>query len=119
MVADIRTLVEAGKARLLAVAGEKRDPNAPNVPTFKELGHDLVAEPWYALFAPTGTPQAAIDRLSAAAAAATQDPATHARLVKMGLLPTGYGPERLGKIMKEDYDRWGPVIRASGFKPGQ
>ncbi len=119
VVSDIRPLVDAGKARLLAVAGEKRDPTVPDVPTFKELGYDLVAEPWYALFAPAGTPQAVIDRLAAAAAAATKDPATHERLVKMGLMPTGYGPQRLGSIMKEDYDRWGPVIRASGFKPGQ
>lgn len=119
VVADIRTLVEAGKARLLAVAGEKRDPNAPNVPTFREQGYDLVALPWYALFAPAGTPKATVDRLSKAAAAAVNDPATHKRLQDMGLMPTGYGPERLGQIMKEDYDRWGPVIRASGFKPGQ
>ncbi len=118
VVADIRPLVDAGKARLLAVAGDKRDPTMPDAPTFRELGYDLVAEPWYALFAPAGTPQAVVDRLSAAATAATQEPATHARLVKMGLMPTGYGAQQLGRIMKEDYDRWGPVIRASGFKPG-
>jgi tripartite-type tricarboxylate transporter receptor subunit TctC len=118
VVADIRPLVDGGQARLLAVAGEKRDPAAPNVPTVRELGYDLVAEPWYALFAPAGTPQAVVDRLSAAAAAATQDPATHQRLLQMGLLPTGYGPKRLATIMKADYERWGPVIRASGFKPG-
>src|SRR5690606_26882048 len=86
VVADIRPLVDAGKARLLAVAGDKRDPTMPDAPTFRELGYDLGAEPWYALFAPAGTPQAVVDRLSAAAAAATQEPATHARLVKMGLM---------------------------------
>ena len=37
----------------------------------------------------------------------------------MGLVPTGLGPDALARIVKEDYDRWGPVIRASGFKPGQ
>jgi tripartite-type tricarboxylate transporter receptor subunit TctC len=118
VVADIRTLVDAGKARLLAVAGEKRDPSAPKVPTFREQGYDLVALPWYALFAPAGTPQATVDKLAKAAAAAVADPATHKRLEEMGLMPTGYGPERLGQIMKDDYERWGAVIRASGFKPG-
>jgi len=90
------------------------------VPTFRELGYtDLVAQPWYALFAPAGTPSAVVERLSRAAIAAVNDPATRKRLVDMNLEPTGYGPERLGKIMKDDYDRWGPVIRASGFKPEQ
>lgn len=119
VVADIKSVVDAGKARLLAVAGEKRDAAMPEVPTFRELGHDLVAQPWYALFAPAGTPPAAIERLAQAAIAALQDPATHKRLVEMNLEPTGYGAERLGRIMRDDYERWGPVIRASGFKPEQ
>jgi tripartite-type tricarboxylate transporter receptor subunit TctC len=116
VAADIRALVDSGKARLLAVAGEQRDPAFPDVPTFKELGYDLVAKPWYALFAPAGTPAAAVEKLSKAALAAVNDPALHKRLVGMGLEPSGYGPDRLGKIMQEDYERWGPAIRESGFK---
>jgi tripartite-type tricarboxylate transporter receptor subunit TctC len=119
VVADIKSVVDAGKARLLAVAGDQRDPALPNVPTFREQGYDLVAQPWYAMFAPAGTPAAVVERLSKAAIAALNDPATHKRLVEMNLEPTGYGPERLGQIMSDDYDRWGPVIRASGFKPEQ
>jgi tripartite-type tricarboxylate transporter receptor subunit TctC len=119
VAADIRPLVESGKARLLAVAGEQRDPMFPQVPTFREQGYDLVAQPWYALFAPAGTAPAVVDRLSRAAVAAVNDPATRQRLIDMGLNPTGQGPAQLGKIMQDDYDRWGPVIRASGFKPGQ
>ena len=117
VVADIKPLVAAGKARLLAVAGEQRDPAFPDVPTFKQLGFDLVAQPWYALFAPAGTPAASIDRLAKAAAAALGDPQLRKRLVDMGLEPTGYGPARLGEIMKADYERWGPPIRESGYKP--
>lgn len=119
VVADIRSVVDAGKARLLAVAGEQRDPSFPNVPTFREQGFDLVALPWYALFAPAGTPKAVLERLTQAAQAAVRDPVVNKRLVDMGLEPTGHGAERLATIMKDDFDRWGPVIRASGFKPGQ
>jgi tripartite-type tricarboxylate transporter receptor subunit TctC len=89
------------------------------VPTFKESGYDLVALPWYAMFAPAGTPQAIIDKYSAAAIAAVRDPALHDRLENMGLEPTGLGPQELAKILRADYDKWGPVIRASGFKPGE
>jgi len=117
VAADIRALVQADRARLLAVAGEARDPAFPAVPTFREQGFNLVALPWYGLFAPAGTPPAVLDRLSKAAMAAVADPAVNQRLVQMGLAPTGFAPDRLAKVMQEDYDRWGPVIRASGFKP--
>lgn len=116
VAADVRSLVTAGKARLLAVAGEQRDASFPDVPTFREQGFDLVAKPWYGLFAPAGTPAAAVDRISKAAMAAINDPALHKRLVDMGLEPTGQGPDRLAAALKEDFERWGPPIKASGFK---
>lgn len=116
VAADIRALVTGGKARLLAVAGDKRDAGFPEVPTFRELGYDLVAKPWYGFFAPAGTPGAAVERISKAAIAAVNDPALHKRLVEMGLEPTGQGPDRLAAALKEDFERWGPPIKASGFK---
>jgi tripartite-type tricarboxylate transporter receptor subunit TctC len=89
------------------------------VPTFKESGYDMVGTGWYGLFAPAGTPAAAIDRLSKAAIAAVKDPAVSKRMSDMGLEPTGYAAAELGRVMKADYDKWGPVIKASGFKPTQ
>jgi tripartite-type tricarboxylate transporter receptor subunit TctC len=119
VAADLQSLVQANKATLLAVAGEKRSPQFPKVPTFREQGYDLVATPWYALFAPAGTPSAAVQRLAQAAMEAVQDPAVAQRLADMGVEPTGYGPAKLAEIMKADYERWGPPIRESGFKPGE
>ena len=116
VAADIRALVSDHRARLLAVAGDQRDAGFPDVPTFRELGYDLVAKPWYGLFAPAGTPQATIDRIAKAAIAAVTDPALRKRLVEMGLEPTGEGPDRLAAVLKDDYARWGPPIKASGFK---
>lgn len=117
VAADLQSLVQAGKATLLAVAGEKRSPQFPDVPTFREQGYDLVATPWYGLFAPAGTPPAVVQRLAKAAIDSVNDPAIQQRMLDMGVEPTGYGPQKLGQIMKEDYERWGPPIRASGFKP--
>ena len=119
VAADIQALVQAKRATLLAVAGEKRSPQFPSVPTFREQGYDLVATPWYGLFAPAGTPAAVVQRLAQAAMDAVQDPALAQRLVDMGVEPTGYAPEKLAQIMKADYERWGPPIRESGFKPGE
>ena len=117
--ADIGTLVKGGKARLLAVAGTKRDPAFPDVPTFRESGYDMVGTGWYGLFAPAGTPAATIDRLSKAAIAAVKDPTISKRMADMGLEPTGHAAAELGRVMKADYEKWGPVIKASGFKPTQ
>jgi tripartite-type tricarboxylate transporter receptor subunit TctC len=119
VAADIQALVQGKRATLLAVAGEKRSPQFPSVPTFREQGYDLVATPWYALFAPAGTPAAAVQRLAKAAIEAVQDPAVAQRLADLGVEPTGYPPQRLAEIMKADYERWGPPIRESGFKPGE
>ena len=119
VLADAVSLVRSGKARILAVAGAKRASIAPEAPTFRELGYNLEASAWYALFAPAKTPKDVIDRLSRAATEAVQAPDVKQRLEQMGLEPTGYGPAELARIVRADYDKWGPVIKASGFKPTQ
>ncbi|HTP61832.1 MAG TPA: tripartite tricarboxylate transporter substrate binding protein [Burkholderiales bacterium] len=117
VLSDALTLVHNGKGRLLAIAGATRSPMAPEVPTFKELGMDIEASAWYALFAPAGVPKDVIDRYAKAAIEAVNAPDIKARLEQIGLEPTGYGPAELAKILRTDYDKWGPVIKASGFKP--
>jgi tripartite-type tricarboxylate transporter receptor subunit TctC len=117
VASDIQSLVDGKKARLIAVAGEKRSIRFPDVPTFKEQGFDLVASPWYAMFAPAGTPNAVIQNLAKAATETIADPAMQKKLIDMELEPTGYGPEKLAEILKADYEKWGPPIRDSGFKP--
>jgi len=117
VAADLQTLVQGNRARLLAVAGEARSPQFPAVPTFREQGFDLVANGWFGLFATGGTPTATIQRLARAAQDTMADPTVNKRLADMGLEPTGWGPERLAEVMKTDYERWGPPIRDSGFKP--
>jgi tripartite-type tricarboxylate transporter receptor subunit TctC len=117
VLADALSMVRSSKARLLAVAGAQRAALTPDVPTFKELGYDLEASAWYALFAPAGTPKDVVDRYAKAAIAAVRSPDLKQRLEQMGLEPTGLGPEELARILRADYDKWGPVIKASGFKP--
>jgi tripartite-type tricarboxylate transporter receptor subunit TctC len=119
VLADGLAQARAGKARLIAVAGAQRSPNAPEVPTFKEQGYNLEASAWYALFMPAKTPKDIVDRYAKAAIEAVQSPDLKKRLDDMGLEPTGYGPAELARILKSDYDKWGPVIKASGFKPTQ
>ncbi len=114
-VPDIAQLQRAGKVRALAVAGSKRSGALPDVPTFKEQGYDLEGSGWYAVFAPASTPQDTVNRLSRAIAQATQSPDVRAWIEKGGMEATGTSPAELGAIVKADYERWGPVIKASGF----
>ena len=68
------------------------------------------------MFAPAGTPKDIVDRLGAAAIDAVQQPDLRQRFEPIGLEPTGLGPAELAAILRADYDKWGPIIRASGFR---
>ena len=114
-VSDLGALAKSGKARMLATSGARRSPQFPDVPTFKESGYDIEGSAWYALFAPAGTPKDVVDKLGAAACDAVHLPDMMQRLQGMDLEPTGLGPAELARILRADYDKWGPIIKASGF----
>ena len=115
-LSDLGELARSGKVHILATSGARRSPQYPDVPTFKESGYDIEGSPWYALFAPAGTPKEVVDRLAAAAIDAVHQPDLNERLGPLGLEPTGLGPAELAAIVRADSDKWGPIIRASGFK---
>jgi tripartite-type tricarboxylate transporter receptor subunit TctC len=117
LAADIGALARAGKARILATTGAARSPTFPDVPTFRESGYDIEGTGWYALFAPARIPPAVADRLSKAAIDAMRSASVRQRLESLGVEPTGLGPRELAATMQRDYERWGPIIKASGFKP--
>ncbi|MBL8382133.1 MAG: tripartite tricarboxylate transporter substrate binding protein [Burkholderiales bacterium] len=114
--ADIANQVKAGKLRALAVSSAKRSPVLPEVPTLRESGYDIEGSAWYAFIGPAGLPADTVRRLNAAIVAAIKAPATAERMRTMGVEPTGTTPEAFAAILKADYERWGAVIRASGFK---
>jgi tripartite-type tricarboxylate transporter receptor subunit TctC len=114
-VPDIAQQQRAGKVRALAVAGAKRSEALPGVPTFREQGFDLEGTGWYAVFAPAGTPPDTVDRLAKQIAQAVQTAEVRAWIQKGGMEATGTTPAELAAILKADYGKWGPVIKASGF----
>jgi tripartite-type tricarboxylate transporter receptor subunit TctC len=115
-VPDLGALMQSGKGRILATSGAARSPQYPDVPTFKESGYAIEGSAWYALFAPAGTSAQVVDPLARAAIEATRRSDLKSRLEPLGLEVTGLGPAELAAILRADYDKWGPVIRASGFK---
>jgi len=116
-VSDVAAQHKAGKMRVLATSGARRAKDLPDVPTFRELGYAIEGAGWYAAYAPAKTPKESVDRLAAAIVEAIRSPDVRDKLEALGMEPTGLGPAELGRIHRADYDKWGPVIKASGFKP--
>jgi tripartite-type tricarboxylate transporter receptor subunit TctC len=115
-LSDFTALHRAGRIRILATSGTRRSSLAPEVATFDEQGFAGIAGTgWTALFAPTATPRAVIDRWSSTVMTALQTPELREKLVRVGLEPTGTTPEALAAIIAADTARWAPIIKASGF----
>src|SRR5947209_2202627 len=110
--------IKAGNIKVYGVTTAARLASLPDVPTLDEQGlkgFSLVV--WNGLFAPRGTPKAALDKLNAALQAAVQDPAFKARLAELGAEPVPLAkatPEALGNLLKSEIDKWTPIIRKSG-----
>lgn len=118
LVSDMLKQHQAGKLRILAVFGPKRSPVAPDVPTFQELGFAAIEGGlgWHAFHTTAGTPRPTIDRLSTAIAAAVKAPEVSERLVALGVEPVGSTPDELARRIAEDIAKWGPAVKASGFR---
>ncbi|MFN4361718.1 MAG: Bug family tripartite tricarboxylate transporter substrate binding protein [Hylemonella sp.] len=108
---------KAGKIRIVAVIGGKRQATLPDVPTFTELGltgfEDL---PYYGLFAPKGTPKATLERYSAALAKVIALPEVNERLTAMGLTVGHMSAEQLASRERAYSQTWARIIQASGFQ---
>ena len=109
---------KAGKIRVVAVMGTARQAAMPEVPTFAELGLAGFEDvPYYGLFAPAGTPQAAIDRISDALAKVIALPDVRERFTTMGLT-VGFMPQpQLAGRERAYTQTWTRIIKNSGFQP--
>ena len=108
--------VQGGTLRALAVTTEARRPEAPDVPTFKELGYDLVASTWFSLAAPKGTPQPVVDRLNAELSRILNLPDIKPRLERDAFDAKALTPAQLTAFFEAETARWKPVAQAAGMK---
>lgn len=97
--------VKAGRLRAIAIASEQRHPGAPGVPTFRELGVDLVFGSWFGFFVPKGTPDAVVDQLNADLRQAVADPATRAAIDKTALLVAAGSPKEFADFLEYESQR--------------
>jgi tripartite-type tricarboxylate transporter receptor subunit TctC len=107
--------IKAGKLRALATAGETRSPLFSDLPTLKESGIDVVASPWFGLFAPRGTPQAIVDQLASATARALGTDEVKQKMAALGDEVSVHGPQAFATFQAAELDKWSRVIKASGI----
>jgi tripartite-type tricarboxylate transporter receptor subunit TctC len=111
--------VEAGKLRMLAAGGTTRASATPNVPSLAEATgiRNIDTDIWYGLYAPAGTPPAIVAKLNAGINGLLHNPEVAQTLEKQGLQPTGGTPEALGRITRDDLERWAKVVRDANIQP--
>jgi tripartite-type tricarboxylate transporter receptor subunit TctC len=110
-------LIQSGKIRALGVTSAKRSSQLPDIPALAEAGvpgYEIVS--WQAVFAPAGTPQPIVQRLSAEIARIIQDPEIKARLSGLGVEPSGAGPAELGSFQKAEVAKWAQLIKTANIK---
>jgi len=109
-----------GEVKAYAVTSPERLANLPDVPTTAEAGlPDFALGVWHGLYAPAGTPQAALDKLETALQAAVADPTVAERFAELGTAPATAEeatPAALGKLLTEQIALWKPLIEAAGAK---
>src|SRR5580698_6258765 len=109
--------VKAGKVKALAVTGNERSDELPDVPSMAEAGYpDVDVHLWSGIFAPTATPPAIVAKLQKAFAEAVADPGVSQKLKAMAVNPGGATPEQFSKIIQSDIAKFGDVVKAANLK---
>ena len=109
--------VEAGRLRLLAIAGSKRHPRLPDLPTMAEAGYpDVQMDQWFGLFAPAKTPAPIVQKLNTEFVAALQSAEVRDKVLPQVFSVMATTPDELGAIVVRDIVRLGQVVKDSGAK---
>ncbi|MGZ5168469.1 MAG: Bug family tripartite tricarboxylate transporter substrate binding protein [Burkholderiales bacterium] len=110
--------VKAGKLRAIAVLGKIRNDALPAAQTAVEAGYPELAQvlEWYGVAAPASTPRSIIEKLNAAIVRALRTPDVVQRMNALGQTISPSGPDEFAKQIRDDFERWGRVVKASGAK---
>jgi tripartite-type tricarboxylate transporter receptor subunit TctC len=116
-IGDALPHARAGKLHLLATTGPQRSSFFKDVPTVKEAGfRQIEAVEGFVIVVPVKVPALVADRLGTLIRAGQQGAEVQERLAQLGLEARPSTAEELGRLLKADYDRWGPIVKASGFR---
>jgi len=110
--------IKGGKVKGYAVTTRTRVKSLPDLPTVEEAGlKGFEVAVWHGLWAPAGTPKAALDKLNAALKVALKDPGLIAKFAELGTEPVAESratPDALRAHLKSEIEKWAPVIKKAG-----
>jgi tripartite-type tricarboxylate transporter receptor subunit TctC len=109
--------VRTGKLQALAVTSPTRAEGFSALPRVGEFVAGYEASQWYGLAAPKNTPVAVIDKLNREINAALNDPAMQAKFAEIGGDPLAGSPAEFGRLIAEETEKWGTVVKFTGLKP--
>ena len=109
--------IRAGKLHALAVTTAARSEALPDIPTVGDFLPGFEASTWYGVGVPRNTPAEIVGKLNKEFNAALADPKMKARLADMGGTVLGGSAADFGKLIADDTEKWGKVIRAANIKP--
>jgi tripartite-type tricarboxylate transporter receptor subunit TctC len=109
--------VQAGNLRAYGVTSAARQPSFPDLPAIGEIVPGFASEAWFGVFGPAKLPDAIVARLNQAIRGALEDPRMREQLMREGANPAALTPAEFAKFVREDIERWAPVVRSSGAKP--
>src|SRR5260370_906770 len=108
--------IRAGTLRALAVTTATRSETLPDIPTVGEYVPGYEASGWDGIGVPKNTPAAVVDKLNKEINAALADPKMKARLADLGGIMLAGSPADFGKLIADETEKWGKVIRAASIK---
>jgi tripartite-type tricarboxylate transporter receptor subunit TctC len=108
--------IRAGRLRALGVLTATRSPQLPDIPAVAEFVPGYEASYWSGLGAPRNTPAEIVESLNREVNAALADPAIKTRLEALDASPMPGSPADFGKLIADETERWGKVIRTTGIK---
>jgi len=109
--------IRAGKLRALAVTTATRSEVLPDLPTVADFVPGYEASAWYGVGVPKGTPDDVINKLNKEINAILADPKAKARLADLGASLLAGSPADFGKLVADETEKWGKVVKFSGAKP--
>ncbi|MBR1121933.1 tripartite tricarboxylate transporter substrate binding protein [Bradyrhizobium lablabi] len=109
--------LQAGAVRALAVTTAARAPFLPDVPAMSETVPGYDTEVWWGLLGPANMPADIVAKLAGDFIAALNTDSVKERLKKLGAQPIAGSPRQFTEKIHADYEKWGPIIKASGMKP--
>ncbi|HVG51470.1 MAG TPA: tripartite tricarboxylate transporter substrate binding protein [Xanthobacteraceae bacterium] len=108
--------ISAGTVVPLAVTSERRLPDFPNIPTFKESGYDLVSTTWFSLSGPPSLPKDIVERVNREVVAAFKKPEVQQRLRTEQIITEPMTPAQFTQFVADEFARWKPVVQQIGLK---